>query len=290
MPAVPGEWLSWQAWGHCSQTCAGGVRVRTRRCNMTAYGDLTIDCVGSNSESGECNAGVECIAVRSCQDLKNSGFDYDMTTTIDPDGPSGPIKPFSVFCRLSGSDAFGYSIVNTTNMSLPGIYAHGSEPGGSIHIHIDYQGGATAQQLNSLAQLSLNCSQFVRYTCHDAGIHYQNNVYLQATWWVNYRWQQMLGWAQPYSLRYQSVCACHATGSCGTLTTNVEGVDTVVQATCNCDRNERVENIFDEGTIYDKTNLPVNEVWVGDTGDATEWSHTYVGPLVCWGFDPSAGR
>ena len=52
---VPGEWMAWGEWGLCSKTCGGGVRMRTRECNMTTYGDLTSPCIGKNLTTKECH-------------------------------------------------------------------------------------------------------------------------------------------------------------------------------------------------------------------------------------------
>ena len=46
---VPGVWLPFSAWSRCSVTCGGGQRTRTRTCDMTSRGSLTVvDCLPEN--------------------------------------------------------------------------------------------------------------------------------------------------------------------------------------------------------------------------------------------------
>ena len=36
-------------------TCGGGIRSRSRDCNMTSYGDLTDPCIGISQENETCH-------------------------------------------------------------------------------------------------------------------------------------------------------------------------------------------------------------------------------------------
>ena len=44
-----GVFSDWSAWGQCSQTCGGGVKLRNRSCLGGS------DCEGSTTEVQECN-------------------------------------------------------------------------------------------------------------------------------------------------------------------------------------------------------------------------------------------
>lgn len=46
-----GTWGDWVSYGPCSQTCGNGIRTRTRVCLNGMNGD----CLGSESQSVECN-------------------------------------------------------------------------------------------------------------------------------------------------------------------------------------------------------------------------------------------
>ena len=49
---VDGEWMPWQAWGSCSETCGNGTRTRERDCNFGLHGGS--NCTGVSSETENC--------------------------------------------------------------------------------------------------------------------------------------------------------------------------------------------------------------------------------------------
>ncbi len=53
---VNGNWGAWSAWATCSQSCASGTQSRIRQCNNPAPSNAGAACVGSDTESQDCNA------------------------------------------------------------------------------------------------------------------------------------------------------------------------------------------------------------------------------------------
>lgn len=45
------EWLPWESWGACSQTCGEGKQLRHRKCKRL---DITAECTETDSESRKC--------------------------------------------------------------------------------------------------------------------------------------------------------------------------------------------------------------------------------------------
>ncbi|XP_038055965.1 serine/threonine-protein kinase SMU1-like, partial [Patiria miniata] len=53
--AVDGQWSDWGAWLPCSQTCAGGIRGRFRKCNNPPPSGDGLNCTGYAFQQGACN-------------------------------------------------------------------------------------------------------------------------------------------------------------------------------------------------------------------------------------------
>ena len=48
-------WGRWENWSDCSETCGGGEKNRTRRCDSPVPDHGGKDCVGNSTETIECN-------------------------------------------------------------------------------------------------------------------------------------------------------------------------------------------------------------------------------------------
>lgn len=53
--SVDGDWFEWSPWSHCTVSCQGGLRSRSRECDMTSYGNLTAPCSGNATEIQACH-------------------------------------------------------------------------------------------------------------------------------------------------------------------------------------------------------------------------------------------
>ncbi|EUB62928.1 Hemicentin-1 [Echinococcus granulosus] len=53
---INGSWGQWSAWSHCSKSCGGGIRRRTRQCNNPSprFGGAPCQPQGGDSETTEC--------------------------------------------------------------------------------------------------------------------------------------------------------------------------------------------------------------------------------------------
>ena len=53
--SVNGQWGAWGAYSTCSKTCGTGQRSRARTCTNPAPSNGGSNCVGSSSETSNCN-------------------------------------------------------------------------------------------------------------------------------------------------------------------------------------------------------------------------------------------
>lgn len=52
---VNGDWFEWGPWSLCTVTCDGGLRSRSRECDMDSYGNLTAACAGDATVTEACH-------------------------------------------------------------------------------------------------------------------------------------------------------------------------------------------------------------------------------------------
>ncbi|KAK2166272.1 hypothetical protein LSH36_40g09001 [Paralvinella palmiformis] len=60
---IPGYWLAWSDWSHCSATCELGTRRRYRLCDGPYYGGLP--CEGPGQENDFCDSKKLCPGVHT---------------------------------------------------------------------------------------------------------------------------------------------------------------------------------------------------------------------------------
>ena len=55
---LDGGWGSWRSWSVCTRTCGGGTETRTRQCDTPTPSDGGIYCIGTGTESNNCNNNI----------------------------------------------------------------------------------------------------------------------------------------------------------------------------------------------------------------------------------------
>ena len=183
---------------------------------------------------------------KSCSDLKKHDPTVESGSyVIDPDGEGGLPPLYDVTCDMTDKNGVGVTVIShdSENRTL----VDGFEDPGSYSRDIQYK-GANFSQLASLANISSNCEQFIKYECNGS-LMFKENPH---AWWVSRDSANMTYWggAHPDSGK----CACGMNSSCA---------DT--SQVCNCDKNDGVWR-EDSGLLTDKNHLPVKQLRFGDTG------------------------
>jgi len=165
-------------------------------------------------------------------------------------------------------DKNGVGVTVTGHDSESRTLVDGYERRGAYSRSIHYS-GASLSQLAKLTDVSTHCEQFIKYECYGSlllGSSYG--------WWVSRDSSKMTYWggASPGSNK----CACGVTNSCADSS-----------EVCNCDKNDGVWR-EDSGLLTDKSQLPVKELRLGDTGTngnnvADEKGYHTLGKLKCYG-------
>ena len=207
------------------------------------------------------------ITAKTCSEIKSH---YPQATSgsyiIDPDGERGG-EPFTVFCDMTDKNGVGVTIVS--HDSKERVYVKGYEAKGSYQQFVQYSGAGltSVKQLTNLADIDSHCEQFIKYECY--GSLLLNNGDSQG-WWVSRDLVRMAYWggATPAD---SFKCACGVTKTCSDATDG-----------CNCDKNDAVWR-EDSGYLMEKTDLPVLQLRLGDTGGMKEKG--YHREFKCYGMN-----
>ncbi|KAL3309224.1 hypothetical protein Ciccas_012230 [Cichlidogyrus casuarinus] len=198
--------------------------------------------------------------------------------TIDLDG-SGVLEPINVECDFNNPVEI---ITRVYHANLGYVRVDGYDAPGSYRRKINYLGNSRAS-LSELTRRSVRCEQAIAYRCRNArllklpttgGGSYVNRAY---GWWVGRKNQPRFYWGGgvPDIQR----CACGVIQDCEQDS-----------PTCNCDYVEALQDVtrvqmVDSGNLNFKDDLPVTEVFFGDTGTLNDdkWSEHSVDVLKCYG-------
>ena len=214
-----------------------------------------------------CSPFKVCRFAKSCSEIKSlSPQATDGTYVIDPDGERG-LAPFNVSCDMTDKNGVGVTVIG--HDSEDRTVVNGYEEKGSYARDVHYSGGSVAQ-LASLTVVSAYCEQFIKYECRSALLLYP--VGNPHSWWVSRNSSKMTYWggATPAD---SHKCACGVTSpnSCANPDRG-----------CNCDKNDGVWR-EDSGLLTEKSDLPVLQLRIGDTGLPEETGYHTLGKLKCYG-------
>ncbi|XP_780522.4 uncharacterized protein LOC575010 [Strongylocentrotus purpuratus] len=194
----------------------------------------------------------------SCAEWKRKGYTSNGYYTIDPDGRNNGVEPYRVYCDMTTDASTG--ITTFEHQEAYRSLVTGAETARSFIRSIRY-GDKSADQVAMGADISAECSQFIKYECHGSYMTGYTSWYDRDGNLKNYWGGATVDGGQ---------CACGSSGSC----TNGHH--------CNCNTNDNNWR-EDSGYLTDKTTLPVTEMRFGDTGDASESGYYTLEPLYCKG-------
>ena len=98
----------------------------------------------------------------SCSGLKSSCREKTSGNyIIDPDGKRG-VTPFSVYCDMSDKGGGGVTFISHDSDSRTHVSGYAYQCRGCYSKDVTYTGVSTAQ-LASLARVSQNCEQFIKF-------------------------------------------------------------------------------------------------------------------------------
>ena len=204
---------------------------------------------------------------RSCSDIKvRSPQATSGSYVIDPDGDGGN-EPFNVFCDMTDKNGVGVTVVGHDSEARMLVDGYEAPRRYVKHITYNATGLTGVAQLAGLADVSIHCEQFIKYECYGALLFRDDEC-----WWVSRHNQSMFYWggAKPGD---NKKCACGVTSpnSCADPSFG-----------CNCDKNDYTWR-EDSGFLTEKSQLPVIELWFGDTAGSQERGYHTLGKFKCYG-------
>ncbi|KAL5017646.1 hypothetical protein ScPMuIL_007235 [Solemya velum] len=258
---IPGIWLDWTHWTLCTVSCGGGQRSRSRECNDTAYGELTVPCEGDREEIENCHE-FPCEPYEAtCYEWGKRGLqeDAEADVMVNLDMPPG-----KVFCDMQSEGGIGVTVIAHSVKGPTKV--DGFEGAGGYRHELSYS--LPLNQAIIIVDMSSYCEQYIKWECKKATIHNPFNTEQWTTYWENRhgRNPKYFTGAKPGDTK----CACGITETCSNNS-----------LPCNCDMNDN-ELRYDDGFIVHKDQLPIKAFRAGDTGSDDEYGFWTIGPVRCW--------
>ncbi|XP_046632837.1 uncharacterized protein LOC124312378 [Daphnia pulicaria] len=194
-----------------------------------------------------------CQAARAANSFLTSGLYW-----IDPDGSATGDEPIRVYCNMNtGSTEVLHdseSPVDPGHCASPGCYFR----------PINYK--ASSRQMAALAELSVQCSQSIKYDCISSPLERNGISY---AWWNDRNGNPQYFWSGSNSRVH--VCQCGIEQTC--FENDVR---------CNCDSNAKLQ-LVDQGVITRKKLLPITRLNFGGTHRANSTGMHTLGRFECDG-------
>ncbi|XP_046648303.1 uncharacterized protein LOC124338251 [Daphnia pulicaria] len=183
---------------------------------------------------------------------------------IDPDGQGVGDDPIFVYCDMATGKT---TILHDSEDSIDVGYCTGP---GCYTREIIYN--ATMRQMTTLAELSNECHQSIKYECYDAPLEKDGVIY---SWWNDRDGNPQYFWAGSDSSIH--TCQCGIDGEC--INSNVK---------CNCDAIAPYM-LNDNGVVTKKASLPITKLNFGQmsTGVHTLGRFECSGDAIVTGFPTS---
>uniref|UniRef100_A0AAY4C161 Contactin associated protein 1 n=1 Tax=Denticeps clupeoides TaxID=299321 RepID=A0AAY4C161_9TELE len=255
-------------WGRYTELLLGTCGITDRctpnpcehegRC-IQSWNDFLCVCENTGYKGEVCHNSVY---RESCEAYRLNGKYWSGNYTIDPD-LSGPLKPFTVFCKMKPNKAWTvieHNRIDSTKVS-------GSTVDQPYIGEVQYV-NASWDEVTALANTSKECEQWIEFSCYKSRLLNTPNG-RPYSYWIgqNNESHEYWGGAFPES----KMCGCAINQTC-----------TDSRFLCNCDADYR-QWYSDKGYLMFRDHLPVRKVVVGDTNRTGSEAQFSLGPLLCQG-------
>uniref|UniRef100_A0AAR2LC69 Contactin associated protein 1 n=1 Tax=Pygocentrus nattereri TaxID=42514 RepID=A0AAR2LC69_PYGNA len=255
-------------WGRYTElllgTCAITDRCTPNPCEhegrcIQSWNDFLCICNSTGYKGEVCHNSVY---RESCEAYRLNGKYWSGNYTIDPD-LSGPLKPFTVYCKMKMNRA--WTIIEHNRIDSTKVT--GSSVDRPYIGDLQYV-NASWDEVTALANTSLYCEQWIEFSCYKSRL--LNTPHGRPyTYWIGRHNESHDYWGG--SFPESGKCGCAINQTC-----------TDSKFWCNCDADYR-QWYADKGYVMFRDHLPVRRVVIGDTNRTGSEAHFSVGPLRCYG-------
>ncbi|KAG7492337.1 hypothetical protein MATL_G00013200 [Megalops atlanticus] len=259
--------LQWR-WGRYSGLLLGTCGITDRctpnpcehdgRC-IQSWDDFLCMCENTGYKGEVCHMSVY---KESCEAYRLNGKYYSGNYTIDPD-LSGPLRPFSVYCKMGAYKA--WTVVGHNRMD--GTKVTGTMVDRPYLGDVEYYNASWAE-VTALANTSEYCEQWIEFSCYKSRLLNTPNG-RPFSYWIGRHNESHMYWGGAFPQSQK--CGCAINQTC-----------TSPKFSCNCDADYRRWS-SDSGWLNFKDHLPVRRVVVGDTNRTGSEAQFKIGRLRCHG-------
>ncbi|XP_076098251.1 SCO-spondin-like [Mytilus galloprovincialis] len=273
---INGDWFEWGPWSLCTVTCDGGLRSRSRECDMDSYGNLTAACAGDATVTEACHT-FSCTPYEPhCNGWGQRGLVDSAHAWVAPVTSNGyQLDEVEVYCDMDSHNGTGVTVIGHNKEMKTRV--SGFEGSGDYALILTYN--ISIGHAASIIDASEDCRQFLQWQCKGAVIHNPNQEGHWTTYWTNRTTAYIPDGQQKPAADYfpgavpgSGMCACGSNNNCNRS-----------DVTCNCDIND-ADWRSDEGYVTNKAELPIVAFYAGDTGnEGVEEGVVTIGRIYCTG-------